>query len=100
MEKQVCLLQQASKQTTGKNHSDFPHPDACFIWRRFAKYVKSTSHYTKCYKVYNNYFKLLSILTISLNLIFINYSLFESSQTLFWASFGLIDLENFELTGH
>lgn len=26
-------------------------------------------------------------------------SLFESFQTLFWASFGLIDLENFELTG-
>lgn len=26
-------------------------------------------------------------------------SLFESLQTLFWASFGLIDLENFELTG-
>lgn len=26
-------------------------------------------------------------------------SLFESLQTLFWATFGLIDLENFELTG-
>ncbi|XP_076362865.1 transient receptor potential-gamma protein-like [Tachypleus tridentatus] len=26
-------------------------------------------------------------------------NLFESSQTLFWASFGLIDLDNFELTG-
>ena len=26
-------------------------------------------------------------------------SLFESSQSLFWASFGLMDLSNFELTG-
>ncbi|KAG1682258.1 Transient receptor potential-gamma protein [Nymphon striatum] len=26
-------------------------------------------------------------------------NLFETSQTLFWASFGLIDLDNFELTG-
>ncbi|GBO02972.1 Transient-receptor-potential-like protein [Araneus ventricosus] len=26
-------------------------------------------------------------------------NLFESSQTLFWASFGLIDLDSFELTG-
>jgi hypothetical protein len=62
MEKQVCLTQQASKQTPGKNLSDIPHPDACFIWRRFAKYVKCSSHLTKCYKVYN-YLKLLSILT-------------------------------------
>ena len=28
-----------------------------------------------------------------------DFSLFESLQTLFWATFGLIDLENFELTG-
>jgi hypothetical protein len=27
------------------------------------------------------------------------YSPFETSQSLFWASFGLIDLHNFELTG-
>ena len=27
------------------------------------------------------------------------FSLWETSQTLFWASFGLIDLDNFELTG-
>ncbi|CAL1272759.1 unnamed protein product, partial [Larinioides sclopetarius] len=27
------------------------------------------------------------------------FSLFESSQTLFWASFGLVDISNFELTG-
>ena len=26
-------------------------------------------------------------------------SLFETSQSLFWASFGLVDLESFELTG-
>ena len=32
-----------------------------------------------------------------LNLLF--YSLWETCQTLFWAIFGLIDLENFELTG-
>ena len=28
-----------------------------------------------------------------------NYSLWETSQTLFWAIFGLVDLDNFELTG-
>lgn len=27
------------------------------------------------------------------------YSLFETSQSLFWASFGLVDLQSFELTG-
>jgi transient receptor potential cation channel subfamily C len=27
------------------------------------------------------------------------FSLWETSQTLFWAAFGLIDLDNFELTG-
>lgn len=27
------------------------------------------------------------------------YSLFETSQSLFWASFGLVDLSTFELTG-
>lgn len=36
---------------------------------------------------------------IVINLFSTICSLFESSQTLFWASFGLIDLENFELTG-
>lgn len=29
----------------------------------------------------------------------INYSLFETSQSLFWASFGLVDLATFDLTG-
>lgn len=33
------------------------------------------------------------------NIIFLLYSLFESSQSLFWASFGMIGLENFELEG-
>ncbi|CAG2178388.1 unnamed protein product [Oppiella nova] len=63
MEKQVCVLQQTLKPSS-KNYTDIAasHPDACFMWRRFA-------------------------------------NLFESTQTLFWASFGLIDLENFELTG-
>lgn len=41
--------------------------------------------------IHNNY-------NSPLDLIFLS-SLFESTQTLFWASFGLIDLENFELTG-
>lgn len=27
------------------------------------------------------------------------YSLFETTQTLFWAAFGLIDLDSFELDG-
>ena len=30
---------------------------------------------------------------------FSNLSLWETTQTLFWASFGLIDLDNFELSG-
>ena len=30
---------------------------------------------------------------------FSNFSLWETTQTLFWASFGLIDLDNFELAG-
>lgn len=29
----------------------------------------------------------------------LRFSLFETSQSLFWASFGLIDLVSFELTG-
>ena len=37
------------------------------------------------------------ILPYILNVLF--YSLWETSQTLFWAIFGLIDLDNFELTG-
>lgn len=32
------------------------------------------------------------------NVLFV-FSLFESSQSLFWASFGMIGLENFELEG-
>lgn len=35
MEKQVCILQYTAKLP--KNHTEVPHPDACFIWRRFAK---------------------------------------------------------------
>lgn len=30
---------------------------------------------------------------------FFTFSLFESSQSLFWASFGMVGLENFELLG-
>lgn len=44
---------------------------------------------------------ILSIIIIYGNFSFILYifSLFETSQSLFWASFGLIDLVSFELTG-
>jgi hypothetical protein len=40
MEKQVCVLQQTLKPSS-KNYTDIAasHPDACFMWRRFAKYV-------------------------------------------------------------
>jgi hypothetical protein len=31
--------------------------------------------------------------------VLLSHSLFETSQTLFWAAFGLIDLDNFELVG-
>lgn len=54
--------------------------DSCIRWRGFAKYV---------HPIY--------LLRILENKIF--YSVFESSQSLFWASFGLVDLENFELSG-
>jgi hypothetical protein len=27
------------------------------------------------------------------------FSLWETTQTLYWAAFGLVDLDNFELTG-
>ncbi|KAJ6222598.1 hypothetical protein RDWZM_001143 [Blomia tropicalis] len=72
MEKQTCVVQLNKglfvNGTLPENFSKHSlmsetlHPDACFIWRRFA-------------------------------------NLFESTQTLFWATFGLIDLNNFELTG-
>ncbi|KAI4472505.1 hypothetical protein M0802_016757 [Mischocyttarus mexicanus] len=56
-----------------------PHPlnanvttdsNACIVWRRFAKYNLENAG-----------------------------SLFETTQTLFWAVFGLVDLESFELDG-
>lgn len=39
---------------------------------------------------------IIGVDSLSLSLL---HSLFESSQSLFWASFGMIDLEDFELTG-
>ena len=72
----------------------------CLAYRKFAKYEnhlkqemnKSSSDIllppTK------------SILTfVSSFISFIILSLWETSQTLFWAAFGLIDLDNFELSG-
>lgn len=58
--------------------------DACMKWRRFGKYDRF------CYEVYS------FPRTDSTNS---NSSLFESSQSLFWASFGMIGLDSFELTG-
>ena len=58
-------------------------------WRRFAKSVQARTIF---FYVYILPFKKMSeFFSIS--------SLFESSQSLFWASFGLMDLSNFELTG-
>lgn len=53
--------------------------DACMKWRRFAKYIT---------EILNNF--------LFYHLFF---SVFESSQSLFWASFGMVDLSSFELTG-
>lgn len=52
--------------------------NACTIWRRFSKLVNL----------------LLSCLNFEN---FDNFSLFETVQTLFWAVFGLIDLDSFDL---
>ena len=41
----------------------------------------------------------LSYIQVQLSNPFVGFSLFESSQSLFWASFGLVDLSNFELSG-
>lgn len=42
---------------------------------------------------------LILILTYHISIYFISFSLFETTQTLFWAVFGLIDLDSFELDG-
>ena len=65
------------------------NPESCMKWRRFAKSVQARTIF---FYVYILPFKKMSeFFSIS--------SLFESSQSLFWASFGLMDLSNFELTG-
>jgi transient receptor potential cation channel subfamily C member 4 len=54
---------------------------ACSIWRRFYKYIIFK------FLTQQSYCKLFV------------YSLFETSQSMFWASFGLVDLVSFDLTG-
>ena len=44
-------------------------------------------------------FNFLMFMIIKLILIIVLNSLFETTQTLFWAVFGLVDLESFELDG-
>ena len=61
-----------------------------FFIAKFTKWNRPVSHFY-------TYVQYTIILTYILNVLF--YSLWETSQTLFWAIFGLIDLENFELTG-
>lgn len=41
----------------------------------------------------------INIIFVNLLHIYYNFSVFEASQSLFWASFGMIDLDSFELTG-
>lgn len=41
----------------------------------------------------------LNISSLFVFIIIVCFSLFETSQSLFWASFGLVDLMTFELTG-
>lgn len=67
---------------------DFEHNDkACTIWRRFAKYVFSFSLNYRQKQRKTNACNSPS------------RSIFETSQSLFWASFGLVDLTAFDLTG-
>ena len=58
--------------------------ESCFFWRRFAKYSDWSSDIFAHQSNPNSE---------------ISFSLFETSQSLFWASFGLVDLQSFELTG-
>lgn len=73
---------------------DFDNQErACTIWRRYAKYEFPSIR------------SLLPKITLRVDcevvdlLKCFSYSLFETSQSLFWASFGLVDLTTFELTG-
>lgn len=76
LEKQKCF-------TLPNDQADWANSgDACMKWRRFGKYV------------------FIAPLFVSLlNFDFFFCSLFESSQSLFWASFGMVGLESFELEG-
>lgn len=68
---------------------DFDNQEkACSIWRRFAKYKKD---------IFNPPNKIKYDL-LNAFICFI-CSLFETSQSLFWASFGMVDLMSFDLTG-
>ena len=90
----------------------------CLAYRKFAKCVSTSLHligsqiYWKfskpnmvvvvalmcCWLITLICFSLFDLLfTAFLNTNF--FSLWETTQTLFWASFGLIDLDNFELAG-
>lgn len=72
-ERQNCPTESPTTNSTDTN--------ACQIWRRFAKYALAPLHF-------------LNLLSLC-----IGCSLFETAQTLFWAVFGLIDLESFDLSG-
>lgn len=65
-------------------------PEGCILWRRFSKWVGDQFIFP---------IDLLSCLTINRWNFFFFFSLFETSQTLFWAAFGLIELESFDLAG-
>lgn len=66
--------------------------DACMKWRRFGKYVRRLGAGKESRTTPTKTAALKNILSF-------DFSLFESSQSLFWASFGMVGLENFELEG-
>ena len=76
LEKKACDEYMTSLEEDRK-----PEAQECIVWRRFSKYK-----YSVCERG-------APLLTTSY------FSLFETTQTLFWAAFGLIDLQNFELVG-
>lgn len=65
------------------------NPIYSWSWNEIKEYFINYDIYFLC----NSYFIITLISAV------LCYSLFETSQSLFWASFGLVDLMAFDLTG-
>lgn len=103
MEKKRC----PTAMSYSSNANVTTDSNACIVWRRFAKYVTlfdlkilicKNPKFKIRYDLFN--INVTQVTVKSANIIpFIVTSLFETAQTLFWAVFGLVDLESFELDG-